>query len=133
MTSATCWSTSVTLPEGAFPHVALEAQLRFDSSLPYAVCLAFPALGDGEERRWFFARDLLNEGRHGRVGRGDVTVAPGPEGRVLVTLCGHDRRAVISIPSDVVTAFLLDSFNLVPAGCESGHLDIDTAVARLLA
>ncbi|MEE1782608.1 SsgA family sporulation/cell division regulator [Streptomyces sp. SP17BM10] len=132
MTVATCRSTTVTLPEGPFPHVCLEARLRFDASLPYAVCLAFPPVGNEDEVQWFFARDLLNEGRHAPTGHGDVTVAPGPEGRVLVTLRTQDGRAVISIPSDAVTAFLLDSFNLVPAGSESGHLDIDAALDRML-
>lgn len=42
MTVATSWSTAVTLPEGPYPDVAVEAQLRFDTASPYAVCLAFP-------------------------------------------------------------------------------------------
>ncbi|MER6304379.1 SsgA family sporulation/cell division regulator [Kitasatospora sp. NPDC001539] len=135
MTVATCRSTAVTLPEGPFPDIAVEAHLRFDTSLPYAVCLAFPPVGEqgGDEIQWFFARDLLNEGRHAPSGCGDVTVRPGPEGQVLVTLRSRDGRAVISIPSDAVTAFLLDSFALVPAGSETDHLDIDDALGRILA
>ncbi|MFI6155138.1 SsgA family sporulation/cell division regulator [Kitasatospora sp. NPDC051170] len=134
MTVATCRSTSVTLPEGPFPAVCVEAQLRFDASLPYAVCLAFPSLDgpDEGEIRWFFGRDLLNEGRHAPAGCGDVTVSPGPRGRVLVTLRGGEERAVISVPSDAVTAFLLDSFDLVPAGREGEYLDVDAVVERIL-
>ncbi|MEV7924123.1 SsgA family sporulation/cell division regulator [Kitasatospora sp. NPDC088264] len=131
MTVVTSWSTAVTLPEGPFPDVTVEAQLRFDTSLPYAVCLVFPPLGGGGEARWVFARDLLNEGRHAPAGHGDVTVAPGRAGRVLVTLCAENGRAVISIPADAVTAFLLDSFTLVPAGTESDHLDIDAVLDRI--
>ncbi|MFJ6617997.1 SsgA family sporulation/cell division regulator [Kitasatospora sp. NPDC091335] len=133
MTVATSWSTAVTLPEGPFPDVAVEAQLRFDTSLPYAVCLAFPPLGDDDGARWTFARDLLDAGCRAPVGCGDVTVAPGPAGRVLVTLRSPTSRAVISIPANVVTAFLQDTFSLVPAGAEPGHLDIDAALVRLLA
>ncbi|MFI2608355.1 SsgA family sporulation/cell division regulator [Kitasatospora sp. NPDC018619] len=133
MTVATSWSTAVTLPEGPFPDVAVEAQLRFDSASPYAVCLAFPLLGEDDRAHWVFARELLDRGLHGPAGCGDVTVAPGPEGRVLVTLRSPSARAVISIPGEVVAAFLLDSYRLVPAGSESEHLDLDAALARLLA
>ncbi|MFF2744097.1 SsgA family sporulation/cell division regulator [Kitasatospora sp. NPDC058048] len=132
MTVATSWSTAVTLPEGPFPDVAVEAQLRFDTASPYAVCLAFPPLGDDDAARWTFARELLDRGRHGPAGHGDVTVAPGPEDRVLITLRSPAARAVISVPAAVVTAFLLDSFRLVPAGAEAEHLDLDAALARLL-
>ncbi|MFE3499509.1 SsgA family sporulation/cell division regulator [Kitasatospora sp. NPDC059160] len=133
MSVATCRPTAVTLPEGPFPHVSLEAHLRFDASLPYAICLAFPPVDDGDEEvRWFFARELLHEGRHAPAGHGDVTVAPGPRGRTLVTLRSREGRAVISVPSEAVTAFLLDAFALVPAGRESEHLDVDAVLARLL-
>ncbi|MFJ6378707.1 SsgA family sporulation/cell division regulator [Kitasatospora sp. NPDC092039] len=132
MAVATSWSTAVTLPEGPFPDVAVEAALRFDTASPYAVCLAFPPLGDDDRAQWTFARDLLDQGRHGPVGCGDVTVAPGPEDRVLITLRSPAARAVISIPAAVVTAFLLDSFRLVPAGTETEHLDVDAALAQLL-
>ncbi|MGW2874511.1 hypothetical protein, partial [Kitasatospora sp. NPDC001225] len=36
-------------------------------------------------------------------------------------------------PEDAVTAFLTDSFTLVPAGSETDHLDIDATLARLRA
>ncbi|MEU3569828.1 SsgA family sporulation/cell division regulator [Kitasatospora sp. NPDC036755] len=132
MTVATSWSTAVTLPEGPYPDVAVEAQLRFDTASPYAVCLAFPPLGEDDGARWTFARELLDRGQHAPTGCGDVTVSPGPEGRVLITLRSPSARAVISVPAEVVAAFLLDSFRLVPAGTEAAHLDIDAALARLL-
>lgn len=131
MTVATSWSTAVTLPEGPCPDLAVEAQLRYDTASPYAVCLAFPPLGDDERAQWTFARELLDGGRHGPVGHGDVTVAPGPDERVLITLRSPSARAVISVPEAVVTAFLRDSFRLVPAGAEAEHLDVDAALADL--
>ncbi|MGW2254285.1 SsgA family sporulation/cell division regulator [Kitasatospora sp. NPDC001660] len=128
----------VTFPDSALPDVPVDAELRFDTSLPYAACLAFPlapcACTDRDTRVcWYFSRELLNEGRHGPAGNGDVKVRPGPEGEVLITLRGPTGKAVLSAPEDVVTAFLSDSFALVPEGSESGHLDIDAALARLLA
>ncbi|MFG2909693.1 SsgA family sporulation/cell division regulator [Kitasatospora sp. NPDC048286] len=132
MTVATSWSIAVTLPEGPCPELAVEAQLRFDTASPYAVCLAFPPLGDDDRAEWTFARELLDGGLHGPVGSGDVTVAPGPAGRLLITLRSLGARAVVSVSAGVVTAFLLDSFRLVPAGAEAEHLDVDAALARLL-
>ncbi|MFD5466548.1 SsgA family sporulation/cell division regulator [Kitasatospora sp. NPDC127059] len=128
----------VTFPDSAEPDVPVDAELRFDSSLPYAACLAFPltpcrCTGDGARVAWYFSRELLNEGRLGPVGSGDVRIRPGLEGEILITLRGPVGRALVSAPEDLVTAFLSDSFALVPAGSESDHLDVDAAVARLLA
>ncbi|MBD0694845.1 SsgA family sporulation/cell division regulator [Streptomyces sp. CBMA123] len=127
----------VTFPDSAEPDVPVQAELRFDAGLPYAACLAFPltpcrCTGDGARVSWYFSRELLNEGRLGPVGSGDVRICPGPEGEVLITLRGPVGRALVSAPEDVVTAFLSDSFALVPAGSESDHLDVDATVARLL-
>ncbi|MEV4556351.1 SsgA family sporulation/cell division regulator [Kitasatospora sp. NPDC049285] len=132
MRVATSWSTSVTLPESPHPSVAIEAALRYDSALPHAVRLAFPPMADRPEQEWVFGRDLLDEGRHRPAGEGDVTVAPGAHDDILLTLRGIGSRAVIRLPADVVTAFLRDSFALVPAGREHEHLDLDDLLDRLL-
>ncbi|MFJ9442265.1 SsgA family sporulation/cell division regulator [Kitasatospora sp. NPDC101235] len=129
----------VTFPDSPLPDVPVVAELRFDPSLPYAACLAFPltpcACVPAEAQVcWYFSRELLTEGRNAPVGSGDVRVSPGHEGEVLITLRGPDgEQAVLSAPEEEVTAFLSDSFRLVPAGAESEHLDVDTALARLLA
>ncbi|RKT09466.1 sporulation and cell division protein SsgA [Streptomyces sp. 1114.5] len=127
----------VTFPDSAAPDVPIDAELRFDAALPHAACLAFPfALNGcpgGGELCWYFSRDLLNEGRHAPAGCGDVKVRPGPAGEVLITLRSPDGQSVLSAPEDVVTAFLVDSFTLVPAGSEADHLDVDAALARLCA
>ncbi|MGW4380655.1 SsgA family sporulation/cell division regulator [Kitasatospora sp. NPDC004531] len=126
------WTTRVTLPHSPYPETAVEARLRFDSAEPYAVCLLFPPLRPGDEAvEWSFGRELLNEGRHAPAGRGDVVVAPGPDSTVHVTLRGHTGQAVISIPGEAVTGFLIDSFTLVPAGTESSYLDLDAELERL--
>ncbi|MFI2612638.1 SsgA family sporulation/cell division regulator [Kitasatospora sp. NPDC018619] len=130
---------SVTFPDSPLPDVPVVAELRFDPDLPYAACLALPltpcTCSPLEARVcWYFSRELLNEGRHAPAGSGDVRVCPGPEGEVLITLRGPEgNQAVLSAPAGEVTAFLSDSFLLVPAGTESEHLDVDAALARLLA
>ncbi|MQS16793.1 SsgA family sporulation/cell division regulator [Streptomyces kaniharaensis] len=128
----------VTFPDSALPDVPVDAELRFDTSLPYAACLAFPlapceCTGRDAQVCWYFSRELLREGRCVPTGSGDVKVCPGSEGEVLITLRGPTGEAVLSAPEDAVTAFLSDSFALVPAGSESDHLDVDAALDRLLA
>ncbi|GAA2136430.1 SsgA family sporulation/cell division regulator [Kitasatospora kazusensis] len=128
---------SVTFPDSPLPDVAVDAELSFDPGLPYAACLSFPLSGcgctDGDPKVcWYFSRELLNEGRHAPAGSGDVRVCPGCEGEVLITLRSPSDSVVLSAPADAVAAFLADSFALVPAGAESGHLDLDTAVGLLL-
>ncbi|MFF3073624.1 SsgA family sporulation/cell division regulator [Kitasatospora sp. NPDC057904] len=127
----------VTFPESLLPDVLVDAELRFDATLPYAACLVFPSApfgcANGTGLCWYFGRDLLNEGRHVPVGDGDVKVRPGCAGEVLITLKGSDGQAVVSAPQDAVTGFLADSFTLVPAGSEADHLDVDTVLARLRA
>ncbi|MFE6056659.1 SsgA family sporulation/cell division regulator [Kitasatospora sp. NPDC056446] len=129
----------VTFPDSPLPDVPVVAELRFDPSLPYAACLAFPSARcdcpavDDARLCWYFSRELLNEGRHAPAGSGDVRVRPGPDGEVLITLRGPTGKAVLSAPEEDVTAFLSDAFTLVPAGSESEYLDVDAALARLLA
>lgn len=128
----------VTFPDSPLPEVPVDAELSFDTSLPYAACLSFPVsecdcTGDGPRVCWYFSRELLDEGRRTPVGRGDVRVGPGAGGDVLITLAGPTGAALVSAPAEAVAAFLADSFALVPAGSESDHLDVDAAVDRLLA
>ncbi|MCG6494304.1 SsgA family sporulation/cell division regulator [Kitasatospora sp. A2-31] len=126
---------SVTFPDSPLPDVPVPAELRFDTSRPFAACLSFPVAGrvdDETPRCWYFSRDVLNEGRHVPAGSGDVRVGPGAEGEVRITLSGAGGSAVVSAPTEVVAAFLAESFQLVPLGTEGDHLDIDALVARIL-
>ncbi|MEE1788230.1 SsgA family sporulation/cell division regulator [Streptomyces sp. SP17BM10] len=127
----------VTFPGSAWPDAPVDAELRFDAWLPYAACLAFPltpcsCTGSGAQVCWYFSRELLDEGRRGPAGAGDVKIRPGAAGEVLFTLRGPTGEAVVSAPEEAVTGFLADTFTLVPAGSEPDHLDLDAAVARLL-
>ncbi|RAJ45499.1 sporulation and cell division protein SsgA [Kitasatospora sp. SolWspMP-SS2h] len=134
MSAAVSRPISVTLPESPYPHVPVTGQLRFDPALPYGVGLAFPPQHPGDEDVvWWFGRELLAEGRRAPSGEGDVRIAPGVDGRVLITLGARGERALISIPADTVAAFLVDTFAEVPPGTESAHLDLDLGLARLLA
>ncbi|BAJ26358.1 putative sporulation and cell division protein [Kitasatospora setae KM-6054] len=137
MPAAVFRSFSVTLPESAYPDTRVAARLRFDPALPYGVELAFPPhRPGGEEITWRFGRDLLAEGRLTPAGEGDVRVAPGPDGRILITLGAlgpQAERALISTPDTAVAAFLAEAYTEVPPGTETAHLDLAPGLARLLA
>ena len=59
---------------GAEP-VTVAAQLSYDRSDPYAVCVSFNA-GGSECIQWTFARELLDRGLWQSTGDGDVRVWP---------------------------------------------------------
>ncbi|MGW4896718.1 SsgA family sporulation/cell division regulator [Kitasatospora sp. NPDC004240] len=128
----------VTFPHSPLPDVPVPAELRFEAALPYAAHLAFPlstcdcTAGDDLSVCWTFGRELLNEGRHTHTGTGDVTVCPGPPGEIRITLQSATGNVTVAAPTDLITAFLADTYTLVPAGEESDHLDIDAALGHLL-
>ncbi|MER5865072.1 SsgA family sporulation/cell division regulator [Kitasatospora sp. NPDC002040] len=127
---------AVRVLSSAHPELVLEGGLVFESGLPYAVHLQVVELrsGSGEEPAvcWTFSRELLDEGRRAPSGVGDVRVAPGPRGTLLIELRGPSGVAVLGIPGGQVERFLEDAFDLVPSGEEGRHLDLEGCLARLL-
>jgi hypothetical protein len=106
------------------------AHLAYDTTDPYAVRATFLAGEDSVE--WVFARDLLASGINGPVGDGDVHVWPrGPE-VVLIALTSPDGRAVLAAPMAAVAGFVARTYELVAAGDEPRHVDVEAAIARLL-
>jgi hypothetical protein len=113
--------------------VPLPAQLHYGITDPYAVRLS---LGSSTSRpvTWFFARELLSEGLSRPTGPGDVLVVPGcarRPGSLRVVLSNSAGTALVELTVREVAAFLRRTFALVPAGTESGHLDIDGAITEL--
>lgn len=112
---------------------ALPGQLSYRCQDPYAVCLVVGVEGAGTF--WTFARSLLAGGLVEPTGDGDVHVFPGEteegEPLVLVELTG-DSEVLLGIARGDVEAFLATSYRLVPAGAESGYLDVDAAIAAIL-
>ena len=114
--------------------VPLPVSLRYSSADPYAVRAVFS--GDGVEVEWVFARDLLRTGLASPVGDGDVHVWPswgtGRE-RLMISHTSPDGQAVLEATAEDVRSFLDRTAAVVPDGDESSHLDLDAALARLLA
>jgi hypothetical protein len=118
--------------------VPLAARLFYSREDPYALVLAFGA-GPDEPVEWLFARDLLAMGIEGRAGLGDVKVWPsadsegGAPGSVLhLELSSPHGQAHFEAPATEVSDFLRRTYQIVPAGGESGHIDVEAELNDLL-
>jgi hypothetical protein len=117
------------------PSISLPAELRYDRTDPYAVCLSLGGTSTGTVD-WVFARSLLSEGLRKPVGVGDVLVIPRrrharPAVRVVVRSAAG--AALLDIAASAVTAFLKQTDLVVPPGTEDRHIDMDRVVAELMA
>lgn len=112
----------------------LTATLRYDPCDPYAVEATFRARD--ESISWVLGRDLLSEGLLAACGEGDVRVWPTVDERravVVLQLSSPDGSALLIADADSLERFLRRTYAAVPLGDEGEHLDVDTALARLLA
>ncbi|GAA3159140.1 MULTISPECIES: SsgA family sporulation/cell division regulator [Streptomyces] len=114
------------------PHT-VPAVLRYHPCDPLAVRMSFPPeiSLDGAAVDWAFARELLAEGVHSPVGRGDVRVRPaGPE-RTVMEFHADEGVAMVQLRTVDVRRFLARSYAAVPAGQEPALLDVDRGLAAL--
>jgi sporulation and cell division protein SsgA len=129
--------------------VPLVASMFYSGSDPYAVRMAFH-VGTDEPVEWIFARDLLAAGIESRQGEGDVHVWPSsgsgslsadlglpgsaePGEKVLnIELSSPFGQAHFEAPAQAMAAFLRRTYQIVPAGQESGHIDIEAELNDLL-
>jgi hypothetical protein len=114
--------------------VDVSTTLGYRPDDPYAVSLTFhSASGDVE---WVASRALLLEGLSAPCGDGDIMIYPSldDDGGAVAVLdfCSPDGRLIAQTDSPAVQSFLDRTFELVPAGTESSHLDIDGLIAALL-
>jgi len=118
--------------------VPLVARLFYSREDPYALSIAFGVEID-DPVEWIFARDLLAMGIEGREGLGDVTVWPsdgsegGAPGSVLsIELFSPFGQAHFEAPARKISDFLRRTYQIVPAGEESGQIDIEAELNDLL-
>lgn len=114
----------------------LRATLRYEPTDPFAVNATFRAAD--ESISWVLGRDLLAEGLSCATGDGDVRVWPCAQGAserplVMIDLRSPDGQATLAVDAADLRTFLLRTFEVIPQGTESRHLDIDTVLSRLLA
>ena len=113
--------------------IPVNADLRYDSADPYAVCLSLHT-DRGRTVDWIFARDLLADGVHRRTGIGDVVVEPIPARQVdyvRITLRTGAHRFHAQLPARAVLAFVYRTESIVRLGTEERHLDMDHLVRCL--
>jgi hypothetical protein len=125
--------------------VPLTAEWSYSSQDPYAVLMSLDT-GADQPVQWSFARDLLASGLLAPAGMGDVQVWPaaasaaaledeaGTGEQILnIALGSPAGSARFETDAAGIEAFLARTFELVPAGHESGYLNIDAGLADLLA
>lgn len=109
--------------------------LGYRAEDPYAVSMVFhSAAGDVE---WVVSRTLLLQGLAAPCGDGDVKVYPSIDedahAVAIIDFHSPDGRLVAQADSHALQAFLARTFEVVPVGVETRHLDMDALVAALLA
>jgi hypothetical protein len=120
-------------PSGAV--APLETELSYDPADPLAVSAIFSTVAG--RVRWTFGRDLLIEGLIEPVGDGDVHVWPCVDNDgnsvVIIELCSPDGEALVQGRTADITAFVERMTRSVAPGAESALLDVDGAIAAILA
>jgi hypothetical protein len=115
--------------------VPLVARLCYTAEDPYAIRVAFH-VGLEEPVEWIFARELLAAGIDGQQGDGDVRVWPssGVQGDLVLNLelSSPYGQAHFEAPAGEVSDVLRRTYQVVPTGRESGHLDLEGELADLL-
>ena len=113
----------------------IEADLRYDPADPLAVTAVFKTAG--QDVRWTFGRELLTDGLYEPTGDGDVHVWPclDDDGHavVIIELCSPDGEALVQAKTGDMRTFIDRVNALVPAGTEADLLDVDAAIAAILA
>jgi hypothetical protein len=114
--------------------VQVPTTLTYRAEDPYAVALVFhSASGDVE---WVVARTLLLQGLAVACGEGDVKVHPSVDEQsraiTMLDFCSPDGRLVAEADSLGLRTFLASTFDMIPAGTESAHLDLDGLIASIL-
>jgi hypothetical protein len=116
------------------PAVPVQVELRYDTRDPYALVAAFRT-GRSGWIDWVFARDLLADGLLAEVGDGDVRIRPGVDDPAIVTLAlsSPSGEAVFEAAADELADFLDRTYDVVLPGNEHLWVDVDDALAELIA
>lgn len=113
--------------------VTVLALLDYAAHEPFSVRATFRT-SEGDVN-WVFARDLLAEGLRKPAGDGDIAVWPSKNASgdiFCLSLSSPNGQALMEAPRDAIEEFLMRTYTVVPAGSESGMIDIDGLIDRLL-
>jgi hypothetical protein len=124
----------VDLAVGAGRSIPVSAHFSYSSQDPYSIHVTFHYEGRPPVT-WVFGRDLLAEGTVRPSGLGDVRIWPEEERQpraLRLELTSPHGYALLSLPSDALTAWLGQIYRLVPPGLEDTALDLDDELSQLL-
>jgi hypothetical protein len=116
----------------------VRADLDYDVMDPYAVQVSFhtgSGGSSGDVVQWTFARQLLSDGVTVPAGEGDVQVWPSTASGlpvVCLSLSSPSGRALFEVPLSELVEFLSRTYDTVPTGAESDHVDVDAELALML-
>ncbi|MFH8738374.1 SsgA family sporulation/cell division regulator [Streptomyces sp. NPDC017964] len=124
--------TVVALVEEEAPLPVI-TDLRYDSTEPYSVSIAFNA-GTDVAIEWEFGRELLISGRRWLAGLGDVQMWPTEirgHGLVYMSFRSGWEVFVVATSAVVIDEFLKCTFEVVPLGEESRFVGVESFVSHL--
>ncbi|MFE4956133.1 SsgA family sporulation/cell division regulator [Streptomyces sp. NPDC056653] len=117
-------------------RVTIRARFYYASDDPFAVTVDL-STAERDTVSWTFSRDLLDAGTRHRAGLGDVRVWPTPtlSGNRLLNLSvgTFPNSAHFFMDAERIKKWLDRTYEIVPAGSESGVVDWEAAIAFLLA
>lgn len=129
-------SLKLIIPQQAI--MPMMASIYYTREDPYAIRVAFH-VGLDEPVEWIFARELLSAGTEDPAGDGDVRVWPSPAfagglpGDVLnIELTSPFGQAHFEAPAAEVAGFLRRTYEIVPAGQEGAHVDVEGELMEIL-
>ena len=142
---ASRWTPGYTSPitlqlVGPQSWTEVPALLCYESADPFAVRIAFGDVGDengvveDDGIAWLLSRELLQAGRGGPAGDGDVRLWPAHAATdvLFLHLRAPSGEALFELSRATVAAFLRQTETLVPSGTESTLLDLDDELHVLL-
>jgi hypothetical protein len=114
--------------------IPVSTRWTYRADEPFAITVAF-ATERGRWVEWIFARDLLIAGLDDPSGEGDLRVAPHPadDEVLLLEIRSPSGSAMFELDRADTEDFVTHTLELVPAGTESTHFDIDRLLAELTA
>jgi hypothetical protein len=116
---------------GSAPVTPVTTRWTYESEEPYALTVAF-ATDRGRWVEWVFARELLVDGLHQPAGEGDLRIRPDEDPDLLVLeIYAPSGSAVFALDRDDTEDFLDRTLELVPAGEEGTHFDVDRLLTEL--
>ena len=105
----------------------------YSTADPFAVALGVRGRRD-RFVEWLVARDLVIESLTGPVGCGDVRMSPQHvQGYdvIEIEIRSTDGRAVLEVDQELLQQFVDASLDLVPAGEEAAHMDLDAEILKI--